>query len=532
MRGPSFLEVTGEQHSDEQAGAQDRKPLILSQNDKMRGFLPYVFTVFDPVMWYVGSRIKEGCIGRQGKNHAEKESAPFSLRLLGLGFWQAWWMLILCTPVVLPTTTFLAGIRPSAWALLLTSVGFIVIALMARTVDSFIGYRRMFLIAGATCTGGTVLCFILKGIVDASVAPALYLAAMGIASCGNACLLVMWGELWATLATDRVNQYLFSSYAFAFVLFFGVQALPDSVSFLLIGILPLVSCAILYSSQNETRRAPSSVEFVVDKTLMIKAGVAIVIAGLAYGMSQSFYANIAMPHITDGRPDLLVAGMGVAALTLYVVIGRPVGDALVMYRPIAPALSIGLILLAVLPLSSSYFGNGLIVIGGYCLDMIIMLISTDIAFRAKRSVALFFSCTILVLRLATVVGLASVDLAVEFRFIGPYSQVPLLITGAIAIIIVGMLLFTHGDLQRFYQPQPVVRPSADMNGHCEALAGRCGLTARETEVLALLASGRNVPYICKNLCIAESTARHHVGSIYRKLGVCDRQGMLDVILQE
>ena len=63
------------------------------------------------------------------------------------------------------------------------------------------------------------------------------------------------------------------------------------------------------------------------------------------------------------------------------------------------------------------------------------------------------------------------------------------------------------------------------------MAERCGLTAREAEVLMLLASGRNVPYICKELCIAESTARHHVGAIYRKLGVYDRQGMIDVILQ-
>lgn len=471
-------------------------------------------------------------MGKNKINQSVKEQAPFSFRLLGLGFWQAWWMIVLCTPKVLPSTTFLVGVRPSAWALFLTSVGFVIIALMARTVDSFIGHRRMFLIAGAMCTGGTVLCLMLKNVVDPSAAPALYVIAMGIASCGNACVLIMWGELWATLATDRVNQYLFSSYAFAFVLFFGVQALPDSLAFLIICILPLASCAILYSSQNETRRAPSSVEFVVDKALVAKAGIAIVIAGLAYGMSQSFYANIAMPQIAEGRPDLLVAGIGVAALTLYVVIGRPVGDAIVMYRPIAPALSIGLSLLAVLPLSYGYLGNGLIVLGGYCLDMIIMLISTDIAFRAKRSVALFFSCAILVLRLATVVGLASVDIAVELGTVGSHSQVLLLIAGAIAIIIVGMLLFTLGDLQRFYQPQPAVRSSTDMNECCEALAGRCGLTARETEVLTLLASGRNVPYICKHLCIAESTARHHVGSIYRKLGVCDRQGMLDVILQD
>lgn len=100
------------------------------------------------------------------------------------------------------------------------------------------------------------------------------------------------------------------------------------------------------------------------------------------------------------------------------------------------------------------------------------------------------------------------------------------------MIVAGTLVFSQSDLQRFYQPQPTVPRSQDLEERCAVVAAQCGITARETEVLVLLASGRNVPYLCKELCIAESTARHHVGSIYRKLGVFDRQGMLDVILQE
>lgn len=67
--------------------------------------------------------------------------------------------------------------------------------------------------------------------------------------------------------------------------------------------------------------------------------------------------------------------------------------------------------------------------------------------------------------------------------------------------------------------------------HVETVAQACGLTPRETEVLSLLAAGRSVPYIAGDLCIAESTVKHHTSSIYRKIGVSDRQSLIDVIMQ-
>lgn len=469
-----------------------------------------------------------------GVGSAEKTETgdfPFSFRLLGIGFWQAWWMLVLCTTIVVPPDLSFLGVRPSVWTLLFTSIGFAIAAIIAPRVGSFIERGRMFGVAALLCTVGTGVCLVMRALPGHDAFTGLLLAFLMIAAFGNALLLVMWGELWATLATDRVSQYLFSSYAFAFVLFFGVQLLPEIVTAAAVCLLPLASCAILYSSRDETRRAPSAAVFAVDRPLVVKAMGAVVVAGLAYGIAQSFYASMAAPHIAEGRPDLLVAGACFIALAAHIAFERSAAAPIAMFRPIVPALSIGLILFAVLPIAYGYFGNGLVIVGGYCLDILIMLVSADLAFRAKRPVALFFSCSILVLRLATIAGLAAVDLAAGVGLVSPDSQLHLLIALAVLVILVGTLVFSQSELQRFYQPQPAIRQNRDLEEHCAVMAERCGLTAREAEVLMLLASGRNVPYICKELCIAESTARHHVGAIYRKLGVYDRQGMIDVILQ-
>lgn len=69
----------------------------------------------------------------------------------------------------------------------------------------------------------------------------------------------------------------------------------------------------------------------------------------------------------------------------------------------------------------------------------------------------------------------------------------------------------------------------DMEAACRAIAEKCGLTPRETEVLDLLARGRNVDYIQEALVISRYTARSHVYHIYQKLDVHSHQELIDVV---
>lgn len=70
---------------------------------------------------------------------------------------------------------------------------------------------------------------------------------------------------------------------------------------------------------------------------------------------------------------------------------------------------------------------------------------------------------------------------------------------------------------------------SDVSSRCKAISERQGLTARELDVLILLAMGRSQPYICEYLTLSKSTVSTHVGHIYQKCDVHSRQELLDCI---
>ena len=58
---------------------------------------------------------------------------------------------------------------------------------------------------------------------------------------------------------------------------------------------------------------------------------------------------------------------------------------------------------------------------------------------------------------------------------------------------------------------------------------RWGLTPRETDVLALVASARSVPRMATELYVSENTVKAHMKSIYAKADAHSKQELLDAM---
>ncbi len=64
---------------------------------------------------------------------------------------------------------------------------------------------------------------------------------------------------------------------------------------------------------------------------------------------------------------------------------------------------------------------------------------------------------------------------------------------------------------------------------CAALAERYKLTAREKEVLELMARGRDLTHIAEMMYVSHNTVRSHCRNLYRKLDVHSKQEALDML---
>ncbi|MBV6495226.1 MAG: hypothetical protein DCC44_05950 [Acidobacteria bacterium] len=79
----------------------------------------------------------------------------------------------------------------------------------------------------------------------------------------------------------------------------------------------------------------------------------------------------------------------------------------------------------------------------------------------------------------------------------------------------------HKILER--EKHPNDRPSTNGNGNGMQTES---LTNRELEVIKLLAAGRKNKELANELAVSEATIRHHLSSIYGKIGVDDRLNLV------
>ena len=72
---------------------------------------------------------------------------------------------------------------------------------------------------------------------------------------------------------------------------------------------------------------------------------------------------------------------------------------------------------------------------------------------------------------------------------------------------------------------------SQVDRRCRELTEANHLTERESQVLALLARGRNAAYIQESLSLSRNTIKSYVARVYGKLGVHSHQEVIDLVEQ-
>lgn len=448
------------------------------------------------------------------------------LAFVGLGFWQAWWMVAMCTDILLPDPVQSPfPLSLTVLLLALSCLGYAVVVIAHEAgLQRLLGTRGVGIVTVLLALFGSLGMGVIShgGLLD-MFGGALFVVAAAAFSLGNAMLLMTWGSLWSVLATGYVGRLLCASYTAAFFLFFTVRALPLSIAVAVTALLPIASLVGYAFARKAPRRTAVRNGEVSWLDLPVgKALVALFIFNFVWGVSQKYlYAGM------ESYPELPFA-LGAACLlafTAFMFVTSPTNEASALLRPIVPAFVCGIALMQALPPDDIFLGEGVMIFGGYCLDMLVMLVASDIAFKMRAPVVRVFGIALFVARVGSLVGTVMGE---RFAF-AVTSPVAVSMAMIILVVVAGTLLFSQLELVRFYRVRFHSTSGAMIEERCSALAEAHDLTARELEVLDLLARGRSAPFISKELCMALGTAKNHISSIYRKVGVNDRQSLHNVV---
>ena len=87
----------------------------------------------------------------------------------------------------------------------------------------------------------------------------------------------------------------------------------------------------------------------------------------------------------------------------------------------------------------------------------------------------------------------------------------------------------EGTADEAFPPAPSASPASSLERQCAQVVAQYGLSAREADVLVLLARGRDAAYVAEELVISKNTVRTHMKNIFAKTGVHSRQELIDLV---
>lgn len=273
-------------------------------------------------------------------------------------------------------------------------------------------------------------------------------------------------------------------------------------------IAALATCAALVGCENELAR-----------TLYIQMGIA--------GIGNNGYALIQ-------AGASLIVGFGAVVLTLALISMRTPRTPEYCYRILMLFLAIGALLLPVpllYPQVSAIIPYAINAATYQCFSLLAWVLVCGACQRYLGSCVRVFALVRAGWAAGPLAGMLAGRLIVGQTAFDAAAVYPAAVAGVVLVMACGGFAFTERDLAFAVNLLPLERRRR-FTDKCLAVAARCGLSERETEIMTLFAKGRNLAYIQEQLCLSKSTVSTHRQHIYQKLDVHSSQEMIDLIQAE
>ncbi len=413
----------------------------------------------------------------------------------------------------------------------LSSAFVLTIALLVVT-GLFLLHRKGIEIANSYST--LLICSVLMAITPAvwllspffTPHPLFGLVLLSLFVLGHICYIPILVKSMATAGTVATLVFFSISRIILALIFPFIDAVPQSfyATIMLVGPFGLYYFARCFDKSTQkaskkTKQPKDRLPFLLIATLFI--------VGAPF-VSLQFY--------TEALPDFFIAirsfGMFISAVVIvYLALYMRLNFNRLLFVVGIPAMVLGMLLVnlqsdilaplaSILYTSSRSFTNGIIFA---LFAYLIRYSSFNYYSLATLGYASLFAGELLSLLL--MIGLDNAGAPA-------FTQLSMASVVVFFIMLCAMLLYGNNNMKSNWgsiSPQDTRLTLNVLEEACEVVAKKAKLTPRETDVLKLLAQGRNSGNISKQLVISEGTSKTHVKHVYQKMNVHSQQELIDAV---
>lgn len=446
---------------------------------------------------------------------------------LGLGVYRAWIEIVFVGSFVsFPDLNFSMRDLFDV-ACCLTAVLCIV---FARRISPFFNKPVVYGVCGSTLTISTIGMFgILLFPQVFEVAAPLWAILGGF---GIALLILFWSELYGCLNPLRVALYYSASIVVGALIVYIYQGFKEPWLAVMTILLPAASLYMVSRSFASLPPAERPATTWTSFSVPWKAVLFMAAYAFGYGLMEGdIYSDVFGPH---SAPGVVLVG-----LLVFIGVAFRGGrfDFALIYRIALPLTVLALFLVqaigdvqgeaAAFCMSAAYTAQ----------SILIMLIIANICYRYRVSAVWLFGIERSIRLVVMGLGRFVANITYELGVFGEYGATFVSLLAIIAVVIATTILLTERDLSSRWGANFIsggvdtaaILRKEELEERCNEIAITYHLTAREKEVLELLAQRKTVGIIERELLIANGTAKAHVRHIYQKLNIHTRQELFDLL---
>jgi DNA-binding CsgD family transcriptional regulator len=469
----------------------------------------------------------------------------FTLPSLGFGLYWSWLWIMFQTPIINSDT---ADSQQTTWTRIasLTALAIVLLVLFFVTRNEARGLsitklcQVLVICTGACATVGTVLASLQGVVFDDSLVLTSFISWIAI-GVGAACGACLWAAIVSSFHNATKRAMIIGASAFIATTIFLVVTFLDAVMAVpLLFLLPLGSAFIATLRKRDFEHISTIRSVQIQNAPFIRIVLAFGVFSFAFGMMWG--TSLKLDNIPANRVAFTVVLLCMGALLVYLHF-RTISNATALYRIVPP------LILATVSLMPFFYGQEQILLGalgGGCymlFEIFMMLVLFD--YIARLNLIAFPAFCIA--RLATTVGLALGWAAAHFfseSLIHDVFAIQILASVLVLVLALANVFLidekalflasifyqkgTGGDSTHL-QVASTLESFDSLDTRCAAVASRFALTAREEEVLALLARGKTARHIQEELVVSNSTVKAHRNNIYKKMNIHSHQELIHLI---